>query len=125
MCTKLALVAFALLLLMGPAGAADKPANKVDVRGKLTEVKVVPGGLTVGFVTVEGAKEKDTSYDKATVRVIVMTKIEKADGKNRKAAKWEDLKKGCKVEVVFDRAPEESNPVKADAKSILILEDLK
>jgi beta-N-acetylhexosaminidase len=120
----LALVAFALLLLMGPAVADDKPA-KVDIRGKLTDVKVVPGGLTVGVVLVEGTKEKDTSYDKASVRVIVMTKIEKVDGKKRKAAKWVDLKKGCKVEVVFDGPVAQSLPVKADAKSILILEDPK
>lgn len=123
-----ALLGLTLALVIGlvPAAAQD---NKADVRGMVTNVSAAneeakKKGI-LGSILVEGAKEKDTSYDKASIRVTDKTKIEKLVGKERKPAKFDDLKKGAKVQALFTGPVAESYPVQAAAKEILILEEAK
>ncbi len=102
---------------------AAEPANKVHIRGEITSVtpfddKAKP---ILGSIRVEGAKEKDTDYDKASVRITKDTKIEIVTGKESKPGKFEDLQKGVKVECVFTGPVAESYPVQATAKSVSIL----
>jgi len=59
------------------------------------------------------------------VKVTDKTKIEKTDGKERKEATFEDLKKGARVEATFTGPVADSYPVQATAKAILILEEAK
>src|SRR5262245_54643006 len=105
------------------AAADPEPPGKADVRGSVANVSAAnddakkPG--TPGTVLVEGAKEKDTQYDKASVRITEKTKIEKLVGKERKPAKFEDLKKGAKVQASFTGPVAESYPVQATAKDVL------
>jgi len=127
--TKLAaLLGPTLALVFGlvPAAAQD---TKADIRGMVTNMSAAneeakKKGI-LGSVLVEGAKEKDTSYDKASICVTDKTKIEKLVGKERKPAKFEDLKKGAKVQALFTGPVAESYPVQAAAKEILILEEAK
>ena len=125
--TAAALGLLALALPLTSAGQGD--ADKVDIRGLITQASPAKEdaqkkGL-LGSIRVEGAKEKDIGYDKASVRVTDKTKIEKLVGKERKPARFDDLKKGCKVQALFTGPVAESYPVQATAKEILILEEAK
>jgi len=90
------------------AVAAEVKPVKVDVRGKITELSAADAAGRkagrLGFLRVEGVKEKDTDHDKAAVTVTARTRIEKRVGEKRKPAKFADLKKGAKVEVTFTGA---------------------
>jgi hypothetical protein len=111
-----------LLLAACRAGADDKPA-KVSIRGQVSNVRPADpkAAGVLGVLLVEGAKEKDTEHDKASVRVTKDTKIEKKTDKGLKPAKFEDIKKGSKVEVTFTGPVAESYPVQARAGRIVIL----
>jgi hypothetical protein len=122
----------ASLLLAGLAVGVDSPdpkepvkLPKADVRGKVTQVTLTPGGLLVGTLRVDGKKEKDTSYESAFVTINVMTKIEKLVGGKTQAAKFEDIKTGSRVQAVFTGGVGRSDPVQGLAKSVLILEAAK
>jgi beta-N-acetylhexosaminidase len=102
---------------------------KADIRGSVT--KITPAnddakkrGL-MGVVMVEGTKEKDTAYDKASIKITDKTTLKKVVGKERKDAKFEDLKQGCKVAATFTGPVLQSYPVQATAKEVIILEDAK
>jgi hypothetical protein len=98
---------------------------KADVRGEVTKVVGLRAKDRVGNVLVEGAKEKDTQYDKASVTLSSTTKFYKwVDGK-KKDAKFADVKEGCKVQCVFTGPVAESYPVQATASELIILEEPK
>ena len=101
-------------------GQDEKPA-KVDIRGTIKKVAALGLKDVIGSIRVEGMKEKDTEYDKAIVRIVRKTKIEKLEGKERKPATFKDLKEGTIVQAVFDGPVAESYPVQATAGAILIL----
>jgi beta-N-acetylhexosaminidase len=106
-----------------PETKAAKPP-KADVRGTVKTVTALraKGGVSL---LIEGKKEKDTGYDKASVSVLAGATVEKwVDGKKVKA-KVSDIKVGCKVQCVFSGPVLESLPVQASAKEVLILETPK
>jgi beta-N-acetylhexosaminidase len=109
--------------------AAQNAADKADIRGRVTNQTAAGEEArkkgVLGTLLIEGAKEKDTGYDKAYVRVTAKTKVEKLDGKERKPARFEDLKKGARVQAVFTGPVAESYPVQATAAAVLILEEAK
>lgn len=71
---------------------------------------------------VEGKVEQDTQYDKASIRIKDNTKIYEKDAK--KELEVNSLKEGAKVEVIFEGPVAESYPVQADAKTIIITEQV-
>ena len=71
---------------------------------------------------VEGIKESDTSYDKATVRLSDKTRIYLSQGNSYKLASASQLTVGLTVEAVFTGLILERYPVSAEAEEILILE---
>jgi hypothetical protein len=102
---------------------ADYKPGKADVRGKVTKVTESPaGGDALGKVLIEGEKEADTKHDKASVTVTKGTKVEKVVNGERKPARFEDIKKGAKVQADLTEPHTLSYPVMAGAKSVLILE---
>jgi hypothetical protein len=121
----------AKLIFLVDAPRADKDeAEKADIRGLITNVSPSDDDVKkkgfLGRVRVEGAKEKTTNYDKALVLITNKTKILKQDGKERKEAKFEDLKKGSKVQIDFTGGPvAESYPIQATAETAVILEEPK
>ena len=123
------LLCIALVACCGALAAAQNAADKADIRGRVTNQTAAGEEArkkgVLGTVLIEGAKEKDTGFDKASVRVTDKTKIEKLDGKERKPAKFEDLKKGARVQAVFTGPVAESYPVQATAGAVLILEEAK
>jgi hypothetical protein len=109
---------------------ADKDdPEKADIRGAITKVNASDDDVKkkgiLGTLLVEGTKERTTNYDKASVKISNKTKILKQDGKERKEAKFEDLKKGCKVQIDFTGPVAESYPVQATAGTVIILEEPK
>jgi hypothetical protein len=114
------------LLVLALVGADNpeptKAPPKADVRGKVTTLAVLRAKDLVGRIQVDGVKEKDTKYDRAVVTIPIKAKIYRwVDGK-KTDAKFSDLKRGAKVQCVFTGAVAESNPVKARASEVLILE---
>jgi hypothetical protein len=109
------------LALVVPAYAKEE---KVSIRGM--PVSVSPAGDdakktgVLGTVLMEGAKDKDTEYDKAEVKVTKATKIFKMVGKDLKPATFDDLKSGVKMEIQFVGPVGESFPVQATAGKIVI-----
>jgi beta-N-acetylhexosaminidase len=117
------------LPLMYSAAATFAKEKKIvaDIRGKITNVspnQTGRGPETLGRIRVEGKVEKDTGFDKASIRITNETVIERKgkDGK-RTAEKFSAFKEGQLVESTFTGPIAESYPVQTAAKSILILED--
>jgi beta-N-acetylhexosaminidase len=108
------------------ATAQQEKADKVDIRGVITNVRAAEAEAkkqgTLGWIRVEGVKEKDTAYDKASVRITDKTRIEKLAGKEKKAAAFGELKQGVRVQAVFTGPVAESYPVQATAKEVLIVQ---
>lgn len=106
--------------------AQPKP-EKMDIRGSLTRVSPEknPQGKVVGSVSIDGVKEKDTEYDRASVRVTSTTRIFKVVAGKRVAATFEDCKMGARVEARFVGPVAESYPVQATAGVLVILEEPK
>lgn len=108
------------------AAAVEPPSGKADIRGTATRVSLADEAARkrgiLATILVEGAKEKTTSYDKASIRITDKTKLEKRVDKERKTCKPEDLKVGCKVQAIFTGPVAESYPVQATAREVLILE---
>jgi beta-N-acetylhexosaminidase len=114
----------AALALLAADKSEPEPATKppkADIRGKVTAVAALRAQGLVGRISVEGAKEKDTEHDKASVTLTSKTKILKWEGGKKKKATFADIKKGTKVQCVFVGPVLESYPVQAKAGEVLIL----
>lgn len=122
MIKKIILLMCVFLLLVTAVGcskAKESTKENIGIRGQITEISQNDSGK-VTAILVEGKVEQDTAYDKASVFIGDKTKIYKNDGKEE--LKATDLKKGTKVEIVFEGPVRESYPVQADAKIIRIIE---
>jgi nucleoid-associated protein YgaU len=113
-----------------PADAKPAPAETVDIRGRVTQARRNgQGELPVGTLQVEGALEPGTRYAKATIHVGHQTKIFLGrSGPGQKPASFSFIHSGDLIEVIFVGPPTgttettESDPVKATADRIVILE---
>jgi endonuclease/exonuclease/phosphatase family metal-dependent hydrolase len=105
--------------------AAPDSEDKMDIRGNITNIHraSADGGNNklLGTILIEGSKEGDTNFDKASVRVTTETRIFDHRGKERKPASFDTLKKGQKVEARFNGPVMESYPVQTTAGEIVIL----
>jgi hypothetical protein len=101
------------------------PSFAADIRGKITNVSPAgsqnPGNI-LGSVRIEGAKQRDTSVDKAMTRVVSRTKLFKMQEGKKVEATFEDFKVGQTVEATFDGPVAESYPVQGTAGEIVILD---
>jgi hypothetical protein len=121
---------FATLLgLAALAGLAADEMARVDARGKITKLDPAADAEKkegiLGTILVEGQGGDGVTYDKAILRVAKQTKIEIVEGKERKPAKYEDLKVGIEVEAVYDGVVMRTIPPQGQAKSITILKNSK
>jgi hypothetical protein len=110
-----------------PAAAEDKPAETVDIRGRVIQARRNgQGELPVGTLRVEGALEPGTRYAKATIHVGHQTKIFFGrSGSDRRRASFSFIHSGDLVEVTFTgpvTEATESQPVKGTAATVVILE---
>jgi PBP1b-binding outer membrane lipoprotein LpoB len=104
-----------------PAPAETKPAEPVDIRGRVIQARRnAQGEPPVGTLQVEGALEPGTRYDKATIRVGHETQI--FLGRGGKRTSFSFIHSGDLVEVTFTGPVAESYPVQATADRIVILE---
>ncbi len=71
---------------------------------------------------MEGEKETDTEFDKASVSVMKKTKITSIISGGQEKLEFKDLTLGDRVEVVFTGPVMESYPVQATADSITVIE---
>jgi len=116
-------VCLGLILAGSVYGAAFAEGAKVDIRGNISSVQNAnPNNQGVfGTVLIEGKIEKDTGFDKASVRITKSTKLlQRKDGREV-AIKFEDLKVGQRVEAAFDGPVAESYPVQTNAGRLVVL----
>ncbi|PWA09996.1 DUF3221 domain-containing protein [Pueribacillus theae] len=92
----------------------------VSIRGTIEEVEELKG-VEGKQILVEGEKEKDTEYDKASVKVTEDTKVFSLKDGEKVKALMQELQKGLLVEVIFVGSVAESYPVQATASQIIIL----
>lgn len=123
--TMLGVLAF-MVLLAGQSlvSEAGPKGGKVDIRGTIKTFKKSEGKI-LATMLVEGKNDKDTSYDKALVKVTAATKLVRIGAKDRRAATIEDLKVGTRVEINFTGPVAESYPVQATAGEIRIFVEEK
>lgn len=115
---RIYVVLFLVIVIVLAAGCSTAQQDAIGIRGEVTSINT--SGDTLSLL-VEGEVEKDTSFDKASVRIKPETKVVRKDGDKDAAANAEDIKLFDKVEVVFDGAVAESYPVQGSAKLIRIL----
>ncbi len=123
---RLALVAV-IASLLGADKVEPDPVKppKADIRGEVKSVAAVDAKAFIGRMMIDGKKEADTMYDKASVTVLRGAKIKKWVGGKAAEAKFEDIKVGCKIQCVFTGPVAESYPVQARTMEVLILESPK
>ncbi|MFU0825613.1 beta-N-acetylhexosaminidase [Clostridium sp.] len=111
-----------ILLLFSITGCSkENGEEKIGIRGEIKTVSLDDSGR-ISRILVEGKVEQDTQHDKASIRIKDNTKIYEKDTKKELEAA--SLKKGTKVEVTFEGPVAESYPVQADAKTIVITEQV-
>lgn len=121
---KLILVALAVsapcLLWDGSA----RSSGHADVRGTITRLAKGDGrGKVLGHVLIEGEKEADTQFDKASLAVTAETRLSIKQGKELKSVGFADLAVGQKAEARVIGPVMESYPVQAQAAEITLLEE--
>lgn len=89
-----------------------------DIRGTITKVTHSQGEA---FILIEGMKDKDTLYDKASVRITGNTSIEDQHGRRLTV---QHLVSGAKVETSFNGLVMESYPVQATAEKVIVFLDV-
>ena len=113
-CIFLAALAFCASVGLGQG------ITKPDIRGTIKSADIPKNAKDIlAVILVEGPKGQPN--DKASIRVTKATKLFILTGKDRKAAKVEDLKVGVNVEAKFVGPVAESYPVQANAGEIVIL----
>lgn len=109
-----------LFAACGPS-AAPPAAPAADIVGQITAIQPAeaPGDL-IGSVLIEGTREENPQYDRASVRITAETRI--LQGDDRQPVTFEALETGQRVEARFSGPVMESYPVQALAGEIVILE---
>lgn len=107
-----------------PARGAEEPgaATRVDVRGKIGSMRFQPDDSGVTLL-VEGEKEADTGYDKASVGTqenVTRLFRRRPDG-SREPITMMSFRLGQTVEATFTGPVAESYPVQATAAEIIIV----
>jgi len=87
-----------VLALTWSCAPASPPEEPPSIRGQITSITPSEKG-SEGSVLIEGAKESDTAYDKASVRITADTRIFDADG--NPGLSFGDLETGMRVEAWF------------------------
>lgn len=96
--------------------------RKPDIRGVITSVSITDEKRNLGALRVEGKQESDTGFDKAMIRILASTKLEKLVKGKQVPASISEFKDGCHVEAGFEGPIAESYPVQANAGWVLLLE---
>ncbi|WP_160197900.1 DUF3221 domain-containing protein [Senegalia massiliensis] len=115
---KLIFTLLILYTILFFVGCTEEMKNEaIGIRGEIEKIEA--NNTSSYTIYVEGKKESDTEYDKASVYVDSNTTI--YDG--TKKVNIEDLEEGLMVEIIFEGGVRESYPVQADAKKIYILDE--
>jgi hypothetical protein len=121
MARMMALAALAAFALGAePEPKAEAPP-KAAIRGVVKTVTGVKIKGLVGRMMVEGMKEKDTGYDKASVSILTGAKFYFWKDGKKEEAKFKDIVRGCVVQCDFTGKVLESYPVQARTMEVLIL----
>lgn len=113
-----------LMLVLALTIRVNAQETKPDIHGPADKVTAANADAKkigiIGSIFVEAPKDAKLAYDKASIRVLAQTKIQKMNGKLVEDAKFDEIKNGVKVSVWFTGPVAESYPVQATAGRILI-----
>jgi hypothetical protein len=94
--------------------------KKIEFRGTITKVRRLKRAKEYAFIHAEGTKEQ--IYDKVIITLVFeKTKVFTFEGKDRKAASFEDLIVGTTIEARFDRPMRETYPAEVSGEEIVIV----
>jgi len=94
--------------------------KKIEFRGTITKVTRLKRAKDFAFIHAEGTKEQ--IYDKVIITLVFeKTKVFTLEGKDRKAASFEDLVVGTSIEARFDRPLRETYPAEVSGEEIVIV----
>ena len=123
------LMVLGLVLLVIAAGCGGQPSGdsvdegRVDIRGVVASVQPADGtgadNDILGWVLIEGEREKDTQFDKADVAITEKTRILERSGGVLTESTFGSLREGLSVEATFTGPVAESYPVQATAEEIV------
>ncbi len=105
------------LLIVG-CTTTNSADEKISIRGNITSIYIDKDNP---YIRVEDNIDKDTEYDKAIVNITKDTVIKNKN--SDKVYNITDFELGMTVEVIFNGPVSESNPVKATAKTISIINE--
>jgi hypothetical protein len=116
----LALLVLALSLACGSDGPSSADA---DIRGGLTGVTPAEdGGDVAGSVLIDAGLQAETPYVRASVTVKKKTRIFLSRDGRYERVEFDALKVGMLVEARFTGVVEPTDPVRATASEIVILQ---
>jgi hypothetical protein len=109
-----------------PGDSALDPA-KVDIRGTVTATAIFdvtsPDQDSVGALTIEGPRDPDIPFDKASVTITKDTRFYRLVGGEQTQVEGDLLRlQGAEVEATFTGPVAESYPVQATAATVTILD---
>lgn len=115
-----------LLLLTFGCGTSETTDDiGADIRGNITTIHQADTQRRekdiIGSILIEGAIEKDTQFDRASVTVTDKTRIFELNGQDRRSVTFGSLNVGQRVQAQFIGPVMESYPVQATATEIVIL----
>ncbi|HOL17196.1 MAG TPA: hypothetical protein PLY40_02785 [Bacillota bacterium] len=113
----------AVILSCEPGPAPALPEQQPQIRGKVEGLTLSENSLDItGFILITGAADQETPYNQALVTVTGLTEIYILKEGRLKQARYEDIRNGSVLEVWFTGPVTASQPVQAEAKTVLILE---
>ena len=126
--TRRLLLLAALAFVIAADKADPEPAKlpRADTRGTVTDVQKTDSFAEFAWFHVEAKKGPDTKHGSARLTVGAATRFYRWKGGKKVEASFEDLAKGCKVQVLFaGEAKVVDTLTHASAIEVLILESPK
>lgn len=115
---KLFIILAIIAVLIVGCTSTNSKEQTICIRGDITSIYIDNEN---SIIKVDGKKEKDTQYLKATVNITKDTVIQNKT--NDKLYNINDLELGMTVEVIFNECTMEDNTVKGNANIIKVINE--
>ena len=105
--------------------ATSTDGTGADIRGQITDIQQADASNKaqgiIGAILVEGVREQDTQFDRASITITDKTRLLEEQGQDRRPVTFESLKTQQRVQARFIGPVAETYPVRATASEIVIL----
>ncbi len=119
----LLLLSAAAALVISCKPAPTLPEQQPQIRGKVEGLTLSENNLDItGFIFITGTADQETPYSQALVTVTSLTEIYILREGRLEQARYKDIQDGSVLEVWFTGPVTATQPVQAEAGTVLILE---